>query len=729
MKYSMPIDFKLEDDHFVRRSSSVARRGGRYGLLMLLLLINVMAAPVIAGSKLQGIDYSVLPGDRVKLVLELSNPIEMPSSFTTDSPARLSIDMKGVENGLTSRSQMVGAGAVHSVVAVEAGGRTRVVINMLESVPYDMQVDGNRVILILESGRVGRAVVESSNIVKVQEGDPAEKNQIREIDFRRGAEGEGRVLIRLSDPAIVADVREEGEKILIEFIDATIATDQIRSLDVTDFATPVVGIKAQPNGSNVTMEIATTGSYEYLAYQADDLYSIELRPLSKEEKAEMQKERLIYSGDRLSLNFQDIEVRAVLQLLADFTSLNLVASDTVDGRITLRLKNVPWDQALDIILKSKGLSMRRNDNVIMVAPTEEIAAREKLELESRQQIEELAPVRSEFIQINYAKAADMATLLKSEENRLLSERGNVTVDPRTNMLLIQDTASKLEEVRRLIKKLDIPVRQVLIETRIVIANNDFAKDLGVRFGFSNSSSVGGGGADLLIGGGMPGHLGGTQVLDSGSFMGSQSGIENPGGSGNRALMVNLPTSAPSGAANLLLGRMGAYLLNLELSAMQTEGQGEVVSSPRVITSDQTRATIKQGMEIPYQEASSSGATTVSFKEAVLKLEVTPHITPDDRIRMDLIIKKDNPDFGNAVLGVPPLETRKIETTVLVDNGETVVLGGVFERTKTKSREQIPFFGDIPFLGVLFRKSSNRDENGELLIFVTPKILKEALGVR
>ncbi len=728
MKYSMPIGFRLEDDHFVRRSSSVARRGGRYGLLMLLLLINVVAAPVIAGSKLQGIDYSVLPGDRVKLVLELSSPVEMPSSFTTDSPARVSIDMQGVENGLTSRSQMVGAGAVHSVVAVEAGGRTRVVINMLESVPYDMQVDGNRVILILESGRVGRAVVESSNIVKVQEGDPTEKNQIHEIDFRRGAGGEGRVLIRLSDPAIVADVREEGERILIEFIDATIATDQIRSLDVTDFATPVVGIKAQPSGSNVTMEIATTGSYEYLAYQADDLYSIELRPLSKEEKAEMQKERLIYSGDRLSLNFQDIEVRAVLQLLADFTSLNLVASDTVDGRITLRLKNVPWDQALDIILKSKGLSMRRNDNVIMVAPTEEIAAREKLELESQQQIEELAPVRSEFIQINYAKAANMASLLKSEENRLLSERGNVTVDPRTNMLLIQDTASKLEEVRRLIKKLDIPVRQVLIETRIVIANNDFAKDLGVRFGFSNSSSVGGG-SDLLIGGGMPGHIGGTQVLDSGSFMGSQSGIENPGGSGNRALMVNLPTSAPSGAANLLLGRMGAYLLNLELSAMQTEGQGEVVSSPRVITSDQTRATIKQGMEIPYQEASSSGATTVSFKEAVLKLEVTPHITPDDRIRMDLIIKKDNPDFGNAVLGVPPLETRKIETTVLVDNGETVVLGGVFERTKTKSREQIPFFGDIPFLGVLFRKSSDRDENGELLIFVTPKILKEALGVR
>jgi type IV pilus assembly protein PilQ len=728
MIYNMPIGFRQQDAYSEKRSSGHVESGRSFSLLLLFLLMSILAFPAVADSKLQGIDYSVLPGDRVKLVLELSNPVEMPSSFTTDSPARISIDMLGVKNGLTSRSQMIGAGAVHSVVAIEAGGRTRVVVNMVESVPYDMKIEGNQIVLTLEGGRAGQAVADSSTIVKVQEGNPAKKGEIQEVDFRRGADGEGRVLIKLSDPSIVADVREEGERILVEFIGATIAAEHIRSLDVTDFATPVIGVKSQPSGANVSIEIATKGNYEYLAYQADDLYSIELRPLSKEEKAEIQKERLIYSGDRLSLNFQDIEVRAVLQLLADFTSLNLVASDTVDGRITLRLKNVPWDQALDIILKSKGLSMRRNENVIMVAPTEEIAAREKLELESQQQIEELAPVRSEFIQINYAKAADMASLLKSEENRLLSARGNVTVDPRTNILLIQDTVSKLEEVRRLIKKLDIPVRQVLIESRIVIANNDFAKDLGVRFGFSNSSSVGGG-SELEIGGGMPGHIGGTQAIDTGTFMNTGVGIENPGGSGNRSLMVNLPTEAPSGAANLLLGRMGAYLLNLEISAMQTEGRGEVVSSPRVITSDQTKATIKQGMEIPYQEASSSGATTVAFKEAVLKLDVTPHITPDDRIRMDLMIKKDNPDFGRAVLGVPPLETRKIETTVLVDNGETVVLGGVFERTKTMSREQIPFFGDIPFLGALFRRSSDRDENGELLIFVTPKILKEALGVR
>ena len=724
---SMPIGSREQDFTSRSDSSAVAGRRRSCGLLMLLLLMSFIALPVVAGSKLQNIDYSALPGDRIQLVLELSDQIEMPTSFTTDTPARISIDLLGVENALTSRSQMVGAGAVHSVAAVEAGGRTRVVVNLVESVPYSMNVEGNRVVLILESGRVEAVASDSSNVTKVQEGDPSAKNSVQSIDFRRGTEGEGRVLITLSDPAIVADVREEGQKILIEFVGAEISDELIRSLDVTDFATPVVEIKAQPNGSNVLIEIATTGNYEYLAYQADELYSVELRPLSKEEKEEIQKARLIYSGDRLSLNFQDIEVRAVLQLLADFTSLNLVASDTVDGRITLRLKNVPWDQALDIILKSKGLSKRHNDNVIMVAPTEEIAAREKLELESMQQIEELAPLRSEFIQINYAKAADMADLLKSEENRLLSVRGNVTTDPRTNILLIQDTAAKLEEVRRLIKRLDIPVRQVLIESRIVIANNDFAKDLGVRFGFSNSSDIGGGN-ELLVDGGMAGHLS-TTGINTGSYMNVGSAVEIPGGSGNRALMVNLPTSAPSGAANLLLGRLGAYLLNLELSAMQTEGRGEVVSSPRVITSDQTQATIKQGMEIPYQQASSSGATTVSFKEAVLKLDVTPHITPDDRIRMDLIIKKDSADFSNSVLGVPPLDTRKIETTVLVDNGETVVLGGVFERTTTKNQEQIPFFGDIPFLGVLFRRSEEKDENRELLIFVTPKILKDTVGVR
>jgi type IV pilus assembly protein PilQ len=485
------------------------------------------------------------------------------------------------------------------------------------------------------------------------------------------------------------------------------------------FATPITKIETRTRGNNVLIDVTPTGEYDYLAYQANETFAVEVRSLTKEEKDELQRDRLIYTGDRLSLNFQDIEVRAVLQLLADFTELNLVTSDTVNGRITLRLKNVPWDQALDIILKSKGLSKRQVDNVIMIAPTEEVAAREQLELESQQKIEELAPLRSDFIQVNYAKAEDLANLLKSDENRLLSERGNVTVDSRTNTLLVQDTTAKLTEIRRLLQKLDIPVRQVLIESRIVVANNDFAKDLGVRFGATYNQDT----TDdtILVTGGAAGYLSGTA-----SYV---QGYEYPEGSDAEALMVNLPVGAPSGAVNLVIGKLASHLLQLELSAMQSEGRGEVISSPRVITSDQNQATIKQGVEIPYQEASSSGATSVSFKEAVLKLDVTPQITPDDRVRMDLVINKDSPDFSRSVLGVPPLDTRRIETTVLVDNGETVVLGGVFERTKTNDTEKIPFFGDIPYVGVLFRKIENRDQNSELLIFVTPKILKETLRVR
>ena len=473
------------------------------------------------------------------------------------------------------------------------------------------------------------------------------------------------------------------------------------------------------------MVIKTKGEYEHLAYQTDNLYVVEFREMTKREKEARKRKELVYTGDKLSLNFQNIPVRSVLQLLADFTGLNMVVSDSVQGNITLRLKNVPWDQALDIILKSKGLAMRRNGNVILVAPTEEIAAREKLELEAQKQVAELAPLHSELIQVNYAKAEDLANLLKSQENRLLSERGNVTVDTRTNTLLVQDTAAKLDEIRALIKKLDIPVRQVLVESRVVIANDDFARDLGVRFGFTRGElRQNQGDRTWIVGGGMPGHLNNTQPI--------VPGIENPAGSGSEALMVNLPKTlggARGGAMNLLVGTVGSYLLQLELSAMQKEGRGEVISNPRVITSDQNTAVIKQGIEIPYQQATSSGATSVSFKEAVLKLEVTPHITPDDRLIMDLVITKDNADFTKAVLGVPPLEKREVQTRVLVDNGETVVLGGVFERTRGTNEEKIPLFGDLPVVGWAFKQQYKEDNKKELLIFITPKIIKDTLTVR
>lgn len=709
------------------------------GLLFASMMLSVPAQSVAAGNILQDIGIASLPGNVVEITLTAQDPVAMPTSFTTESPARIAVDLQGMKSALAAKSQAVGVGMVRSVTAVEAGDRTRVVINLADAATHNIRVEGNQVILRINAGAAQIAAASSASAM-TQQIDAAtipsmSGKGIEGIDFRRGDGGVGRILINLSDPSIVADLREEGGKVVLDFLDASLPERFVRKFDVSDFATPVKIFEVTAQGDNVHMVITPTGDYEHLAYQANNIFSIEFRPLTHAEKERLQKERLVYSGERLSLNFQEIEVRAVLQLLADFTDLNLVTSDSVTGSITLRLQNVPWDQALDIILKAKGLSMRKNDNVIMVAPTEEIAAREKLELESQQQIEELAPLRSEYIQVNYAKAADISALLKSEGNQLLTPtRGNVTVDERTNTLLVRDTSAKLEDIHRLISKLDIPVRQVLIESRVVIANDDFAKDIGARFGFTQSYSEKVGGNEILVAGGRRGHIDNSGITDTGEFMNvSHAGIIDPTNDSEN-LLVNLPavlgaTGNRGGAVNLLVGKIGSFLLQLELSAMQTEGKGEVISSPRVITSDRNKATIKAGVEIPYQEASSSGATTVSFKEAVLQLEVTPQITPDDHVIMDLKINKDNPDFSRAVLGVPPVDTREIETSVLVDNGETVVLGGVFERNRTTSTERIPFFGDLPYIGFMFKQKAEQDENSELLIFVTPKILKETIGMR
>ena len=696
-----------------------------------------------------------MPGNRVEIQLTMSGPVPTPETFATESPARIALDFPGTGNKLGRKAIPIGVGAVHSLVAVEASDRTRVVVNLSDSVPYEVSSSGNRITIRINTQESAATVPPAAppptapppaspadrfakdSRPPTRSRPPARARRsagsgvaVRNIDFRRGPAGEGRVLIKLPSADTRVAVREEGSHVYVDLYGTSLPNRLFRRLDVTDFATPVVAVESRPKGRNVELNIETSDNYDYLAYQTDDLFTLEFRALTKAEKDEILKQKIVYSGDRLSLNFQDIEVRAVLQLLADFTGLNLVASDTVRGNITLRLKNVPWDQALDIILKSKGLSMRQTGNVIMVAPTQELAAQEKLELESQQQIEELAPLRSEFIQVNYAKAADLAGLLKAKESNMLSERGNVTVDTRTNTLLVQDTAAKLEDIRRIVVRLDVPVRQVMIESRIVIANNDFARDLGVRFGLSTSM-----GAyknnELLIAGGKPGHIS-IAGFDKGPFglnleedppVPYNSGIEIPAGSGNESLLVDLAVPEASGAVNFLIGKVGSYLLQLELSAMQREGRGEIVSSPRVITSDSKKAVIKVGQEIPYQEASASGATTTAFKEAVLQLDVTPQITPDDRIIMDLVVKKDNPDFAQRVLGVPPLDTRSVETTVLVDNGETVVLGGVYERDKSYTKEQVPWLGDVPVLGRLFKQELRTDNNSELLIFVTPKILR------
>ncbi|MCU7958649.1 MAG: type IV pilus secretin PilQ [gamma proteobacterium symbiont of Bathyaustriella thionipta] len=684
-------------------------------------LLCVLGASDVFAANLTGVDYFALPGDRVRVVLKTDGLDAEPTHFVTTNPSRLALDFAGMNMTLPVKTTDIGVGMVSTVTALEAGGKTRVVFNLVAETAYDIRTKGNDVVVTVGSGGAGIQVAQDAK--KVARNESAQvsrklipgKKGIENIDFRRGDQGEGRIIVTLSNPRTIGDVREQGGRVLLSFANTKIPADLQHKLDVLDFATPVKTISTRQVEDDVEMEVLPVGDYEYLAYQADNIYTLEFRPLTKVEKELKELRNKTFKGDRLSLNFQNIDVRNVLQLLADFTDLNLVASDTVRGSITLRLKNVPWDQAMDIILKTKGLSMRKNDNVILVAPTEEIAAREKLELESMQQVEELALLHSEFIEVNYAKASDLASLLKSGDNRLMSERGQVSVDERTNMLLVQDTNAKLEDIRRLVAILDVPVRQVLIESRIVIANNNFSRDLGVRFGLSTGYTKGK--KYGSISGGKPGYLGNTA--------GNQPGVESPAGSGQEALLVNLPATLGGdrgGAFNLLVGRLGNFLLQLEITAMQVEGRGELISSPRVITSDQNEAFIQQGVEIPYQEASSSGATSVSFKEAVLELKVTPHITPDDRVIMDLAVKKDNPDFGRAIGGVPPVDTREVQTSVLIDNGETVVLGGVFERDKSTSTEKIPFFGDLPYLGYLFKQEANTDDNRELLIFVTPKIL-------
>jgi type IV pilus assembly protein PilQ len=497
---------------------------------------------------------------------------------------------------------------------------------------------------------------------------------------------------------------------VVDFYRAYLPEELERRLDVLDFATPVKTIDTYTKGNNVHMVITPMGEYEYLAYQSDNRFIIEVRELTPEEIEEQKKDEFGYSGEKLSLNFQDIEVRSVLQLIADFTGINIVVSDTVGGSLTLRLKNVPWDQALDIILKTKGLDKRQTGNVMLIAPSEELAAREKLELEAQRQIEELEPLYSEFIQVNYAKAGDIAQLLKSADTNLMSDRGKATIDKRTNTLLVQDIAEKLAEIRKMVARLDVPVRQVLIESRIVIANDDFTNDIGVKFGVSKQT-----------------RYNGDHVLAVGGTLGDGNIIQ-PGFSPD-GLLVDLPVVGASSSIGLAVGKLGSHMLNLELTAMEAEGQGEVISNPRVLTSNQKEAYIEQGTEIPYTSAATSaGNTDVQFRPAVLSLKVTPQITPDDRIIMDLFIKKDSVGEIFAVGGEPSIDTNRIETQVLVDNGETLVLGGIYEQETRHDIDRTPFFGELPLIDWLFKKEFKQDDKKELLIFVTPKIVKEELNI-
>ncbi|MGB1799266.1 MAG: type IV pilus secretin PilQ [Gammaproteobacteria bacterium] len=698
-------------------------------LHIFLLTWLSLSAGVAHAISLDDVSFASLPGERVQIKLTLSEALSSePLNFTIDNPARIAVDFPNTTLNLSEKTQTIGIGVANSLSAVEAAGRTRVVVNLTSSVSYTMNVDANIVTLNLggDSAVVASASQSESSSVL------SSTSSIEDIDFRRGENGEGRVIVKLSDSNIPIDMGFEGGKVVVNFIDAQLPSKLDRKLDVIDFATPVKEIDTMPNGSNIKMAIsAVTEDYDHLAYQSEDKYIIEFKPLTAEEKEEQNKDKFGFTGERLSLNFQNIEVRAILQLIADFTGLNMVTSDAVSGNVTLRLKNVPWDQALDIILRSRGLGMRQSGNVIMVAPSEELAARERLELEANRQVEELAPLRTEFVPINYANAADLMALIQAEENNLLSERGNVSIDARTNTLIIQDVSASLEAVRELIEELDVPIRQVLIESRIVNADESFAKDIGVRFGYSKSTKLGnnanftrdaaGGTATSSE---SPGVLiGGTQA---GSLTPPALTAFNDGT--NENLIVDLP-AIPGDASGLALaiGKVGSYLLQLELSALIAEGRGEDIASPRVITSNQNEATIESGVQIPFQEASSSGATSTSFQDAVLALTVTPQITPEDSIIMDLQVSQDSLS-GTSVNGVPAINTRSVTTQVLVDNGETVVLGGVYTSTDRKSVDRTPFFGDLPYVGFLFKRTDIDSSKSELLIFITPKILKDSLTI-
>lgn len=688
---------------------------------LLLVILLLLASIAQAQNALQDIKFASLPNNQIQLSFQFSGTPTEPLAFTIDNPARIALDFAGTNNELAKRFQEIGIGVAQSVNTAEAKGRTRVVVNLTHMEDYSTNISGNNLILTIGAGSAGQQQVASRDAAKPSISSPTSAStfKINNVDFRRGEGGVGRIIIELSNPSIPISLREQGGRIIVDFSNTSLPSNLSKRLDVVDFATPVQLIETFAEGANTKLIISpdTSKEFEHLAYQSENQYVVEVSEIPEELIAERKKD--VFEGERLSLNFQDIEVRSVLQLIADFTSLNMVVSDAVSGNLTLRLKNVPWDQALDIILKTKGLGKRENGNVIYVAPSEEIAAREKLELESQQQVQELAPLRSEFIQVNYARASDIAALLKSSENTLLSDRGNVTVDERTNNLLVQDTALKLNEIRRLVDRLDVPVRQVLIESRIVIANDDFSKALGVRFGISNQD------ANFF-----PANNDRDFDAIAGNLEGTDQALNGQNISLNNRLNVDLPAANPTGSIGLALAKLPlGLLLDLELTAAQAESRAEVVSTPRVIASNQTTARIEQGTEIPFQSATSSGATDVEFKKAVLSLEVTPQITPDDRVSMKLLVTNDS--IGEEVPSgfggfIPSIDTNEVQTDVLVDNGQTIVLGGVYTQDKSDSISRVPFFSDLPLVGFLFKSTSVRDDKAELLIFITPKIISEQL---
>jgi type IV pilus assembly protein PilQ len=694
-------------------------------VLGVLAMLGSGLAHAADGPALQAIDVQPLSGQQLRLTMRLSGPAPQPLSFTIDNPARISFDLPNTSLALPSRRIDVHSAGLDTILAAETKDRTRLVLNMDKLVPYDTHVEGNNVIVLLGAAS-GTAVADNNAAPAAAPAASAAPGgrELRAIDFRRSADGAGRVVVKLSDPHTRINLHQVGSQIVVDFSDAAVPANLLRRYDATDFGTPVTGFDVTRVGNGSRISINASGDFDQLAYQSDDQYVVEVSP--KRRAANAADDKPVYTGERLTLNFQDIETRAVLQLLADASGQNIVVSDSVSGNVTLRLQNVPWDQALDIVLRTKGLDKRRQDNVIIVAPQAELAAREKAELAARKDVNELSPLRSEYLQVNYAKAADMAALIKGQSNSLLSTRGSVAVDERTNTLLLQDIPDRLADVRRLVATLDIPVRQVLIEARIVIVNNDFERQIGAVFGWTNVQKNGSSG--LVTTSGTAAGTDGVITAGQGAPLNGNTNIT--GTNATNRYNVNLPVSSPAGS--FALGILGNnFIVDLELDAAQSETQADIISSPRVITANQKKATIEQGVEIPYQQSASSGATTIQFKKAVLSLDVTPQITPDNRIILDLDIRDDA--VGTIVVAsggvnVPSITTREIATQVLVNDGQTVVLGGILSTTNREDDTKVPYLGDIPILGHLFKTTDHTDDKDELMIFITPKIVREGVNV-
>jgi type IV pilus assembly protein PilQ len=686
-----------------------------------------------AKNAVESIDFSSVQGGKIVVRIGMREPLAAPpQGFAVTNPPRIAIDLPDTVNAMNRTHVEAGEGDLRSVTLVQAGNRTRLVMNLTRNLPYTQAIDGKQLVVTLEGSAAAaptaNAPAASTTFAEAVAGSGT-RYSVRDVDFRRGNMGEGRIVVDLSSANVGIDIRQQGRQVLVDFVNTDVPPNLVRRLDVSDFATPVRFVDTFVQGGNARMVVDPRGLWEYSAYQTDNQFILEVKPVKEDPNRLVQSATPGYAGEKLSLNFQNVEVRAVLQVIADFTGLNIITSDTVGGNLTLRLKDVPWDQALDIILQAKGLSKRKNGNVVLIAPTDELAAKEKLALEAQNAVSDLEPVRTESFALSYAKAEDLQKLLTNKDQKILSKRGTATTDERTNTLFIQDTGGRLEEARRLVQQLDVPVRQVLIEARIVIADDKWGRQLGARFGTQSAFNT----SNYNVG------VSGTLVDSTGS-RGSASLTGAPGGTGLALpaggqpdqLNVNLPVAGAAGQLALSILNLGSgNLVNVELSALEADNRGKVVSSPRVITADKRKAIISQGTEIPYLTAAASGATTVTFKPAVLELSVTPRITPDDRIIMDLEVKKDSVGavIGTSTGTIPSIDTKKVSTQVLVDNGDTIVLGGIFEQTTRTTVDKVPFLGDVPLLGVLFKRTVKQDDKTELLIFVTPKIVKDTLTVR